>query len=324
MLNIFYNVIMKTIEVNAMNVIEVSGVSKKFKEQGRKFYALRDVSFDVRDGEIFGLLGPNGSGKTTMLNIIMNILDPDTGHVKILGKDPRKDRIVMESLNFVSGDARFHWALTVGNVLNFYGMIYNIEKAERKKRLNELTKAFGIEHLLNRRFYTLSTGETMRAVLVKALLNKPKIILMDEPTLGLDPEIAIKVRKEIRKANKKYNTTVLLTSHYMSEVEELADRIAFIYKGSIVDTGSISDVKSKKFDTYEVIITLTEAKDRRFLLKNGFRIKGNKISKSVSNDKNISEILSLLESRGLRINYVETRKPTLEDYFVKMLNEAEE
>lgn len=315
---------MSIMGVDAMNVIEISHVSKKFKDQGRKFYALRDVSFAVEEGEIFGLLGPNGSGKTTMLNIIMNILDPDIGSVKILGRDPRKDRTVMESTNFVAGDARFHWALTVGNILNFYGMIYNIEKNERKRRLEELTRAFGIEHLLNRRFYTLSTGETMRTVLVKALLNKPKIILMDEPTLGLDPEIAMKVRKEIRRVNRKFKTTVLLTSHYMNEVEELADRIAFINKGRIVDIGSIKDVKSKKFDTYEVIITLAEAKDKQFLLKNGFRIKGNKISKSVGNDKNISEVLSLLESRGLRVTYVETRKPTLDDYFVKILSEAKE
>jgi ABC-2 type transport system ATP-binding protein len=307
-----------------MNVIEISGVSKQFKTQGKKFYALRDVSFEVREGEIFGLLGPNGSGKTTMLNIIMNILDPDAGKVAILGRDPRKDRTVMESVNFISGDARFHWALTVGNILNFYGMIYNIEKAERRRRLEELTGAFGIGHLVNRRFYTLSTGERMRAVLVKALMNRPKVILMDEPTLGLDPEIAIRVRKEIRKANRKFNTTVLLTSHYMNEVEELAGRIAFINKGRIVDVGSIRDVKGKKFDTYEVIVTLSEVRDKSFLIKNGFKIKGNKVSKSVSNDRNMSETLSLLESRGLRVTYVETRKPTLDDYFVKILREAEE
>jgi ABC-2 type transport system ATP-binding protein len=309
-----------------MNVIEVENVSKRFKEQGKKFYALRDVSFSIGEGEIFGLLGPNGSGKTTMLNIIMNILDPDAGSVKILGKDPRKDRTIMESTNFVSGDARFHWALTVGNVLNFYGMIYNIPKSERKKRLAELTGAFGIEHLMKRRFFTLSTGETMRVVLVKALLNKPKIILMDEPTLGLDPEIAIKVRKEIKRVNKKFNTTVLLTSHYMNEVEELADRIAFINKGKIVDIGSVSEVKGKKFDTYEVIITLShlkEKKEKQFLIRNGFKIAGNKISKSVSNDTNISEVLSLVESCGMGIVFVETRKPTLEDYFVRILKEAE-
>jgi ABC-2 type transport system ATP-binding protein len=312
--------------MEAADVIEVNGVSKKFKEQGKKFYALRDVSLNVKEGEIFGLLGPNGSGKTTMLNIIMNILDPDAGSVKILGKYPRKDRTIMESTNFVSGDARFHWALTVGNVLNFYGMIYNIPKSERKKRLAELTGAFGIEHLMNRRFFTLSTGETMRVVLVKALLNKPKIILMDEPTLGLDPEIAIKVRKEIMRVNKKFNTTVLLTSHYMNEVEELADRIAFINKGKIVDIGSVSEVKGKKFDTYEVIITLShlkEKKEKQFLIRNGFKIAGNKISKSLSNDTHISEVLSLVESRGLGIAFVETRKPTLEDYFVRILKEAE-
>lgn len=305
-----------------MNVIEVTNVSKKFKERGKRFYALKDVSFSVRKGEIFGLLGPNGSGKTTLLNIILNVLIPDNGHVRILGKDPNKERSVLDVINFVSGDARFHWALTVENILHFYGMIYNIEKEERIKRIEKLTKTFGAEELLKRRFFTLSTGEKMRVILARAEINKPKIILMDEPTLGLDPEISIRVRDEIKKLNKKFRTTILLTSHYMNEVEELADRIAFINKGSIIDMGTVEKVKMRKFTTYDVIITLSKIKDRGFLGRQGFRIKGNKISKSLDIDENISKILSALESKNYDIINIETKKPTLEDYFVKITKEG--
>ncbi len=307
-----------------MNAIEVTNVSKKFKERGKKFYALKGVSFSVKSGEIFGLLVPNGSGKTTLLNIILNVLMPDTGYVRILGKDAAKERSVLDKINFVSGDARFHWALTVENILNFYGMIYNLEKEERSRRIEKLVKIFGAEDLLSRRFFTLSTGEKMRVILLKAEINKPMIILMDEPTLGLDTEISIRVRNEIKKLNRKFGTTILLTSHYMQEVEELADRIAFINKGSIIDVGSVEEVKIKKFPKYEAIITLGKIKNTEFLRRHGFRIKGNKIYKSIGLDKNISETLFLLKTRKYEITNVEMRRPTLEDYFVKIIKEGRE
>lgn len=306
-----------------MYAVEISSVSKQFKEGGKKFYALKGVSFGVKNKEIFGILGPNGSGKTTLLNIIMNVLIPDAGYVKILGKDPNKERGVLEQMNFVSGDARFHWALTVENILNFYGMIYNLGKDERGARIEKLVKVFGAGDLLKRRFFTLSTGERMRVILVRSLINKPKIILMDEPTLGLDPDISITVRNEIRKASRKFKTTILLTSHYMYEVEQLCDRIAFINKGLIVDVGSVEKVKLKKFTTYDAIITLARLKDRAFLIRQGFKIRGNKIYKSVGIDKNISEVLSVLGKRKYEITNVETRKPTLEDYFVKITKEGQ-
>ena len=305
-----------------MKAIEVENVSKKFKEFGKEFYALKDVSFSVKDNEIFCLLGPNGSGKTTMLNIIMNILVPNSGSVKILGNEVNRDKSVLEKVNFVSGDARFHWSIKVENILNFFGMIYNLEEEKRKSRIEKLVRAFGIEYLMKRRYFTLSTGEKMRVVLAKSLINEPKIILMDEPTLGLDPDIAITVRNEIKKANKKFKTTILLTSHYMYEVEELADRIAFLNKGSIIDTGTVEKVKSKKFSTYEVLIRLSEIKDKRFLLKHGFHINGNIISKRISAGDDINKILSILQAGKFSITNIETRKPTLEDYFVKISSEA--
>ncbi len=220
-----------------MQAIEINNISKKFKMQGRPFFALKDVNISVPRGEIFALVGPNGSGKTTLLNIISSMLVPDAGYVKILGKDVQKNRGIIESMSFVSAETRFHWALRVRDVLNFYGRAYGLSKHERERRIAHLSGFFGIKDIMERRFDALSTGERMRLVFAKSLLNEPKILLMDEPTLGLDPDMALRLRNEVININKNFSTTVFLTSHYMQEVERLSKRVAFIYKGRIIKVG---------------------------------------------------------------------------------------
>lgn len=230
-----------------MNAIEISNVSKKFKVSGKEFYALKDVSLRINDKEIFGLLGPNGSGKTTLMNIIIGLLIPDEGNVKILGKDAARFPEVMEKVGLVSTDARFHWALSVKDVFTFFGMVHGLKKQEREKRTSDLVDFFGLNKIINRRVDGLSTGERMRLSFAKALLNRPRILLLDEPTLGLDPHISIKLRDEIKHINKAFGTTALLTSHYMREVEQLANRVAFIYKGRVTDTRNVKGTDLEKY-----------------------------------------------------------------------------
>ncbi|MBI4167545.1 MAG: ABC transporter ATP-binding protein [Candidatus Aenigmarchaeota archaeon] len=230
-----------------MNAIEVNNVSKKFKVSGKEFYALKNVSLDVKQNEILGLLGPNGSGKTTLTNIIIGLLIADEGNVKLLGKDVEKFPDITEKIGLVSTDARFHWALSVNDVFSFFGMVYGLDRKERKKRADELMNFFGLESLVNRRVDALSTGEKMRLSFAKALMNNPKILLLDEPTLGLDPSISIKLRKEIKNINKEFGTPMLLTSHYMREVQQLANRVAFIYKGRIMDTRKVKGLDLEKY-----------------------------------------------------------------------------
>lgn len=304
-----------------MNVVEVTNVSKKFKENKKNFYALQDVSFTVGKGEIFGLLGPNGAGKTTMMNIILGLLVQDSGKVKIFGKNVIRNREILERMNNASGNTYFHWALRPRDVLRFYAMVYGVPKEKIEKRIDKLNKFFGLEGLEKRKFYMLSTGERMRLVLAKSLINKPDLLLLDEPTLGLDPDISIKVREEIIRINRKFGTSIILTTHYMQEAEQLADRIAFINKGRIVDVGRTEKIKSNQFSTYEIILTLEHVKDTTFLKRSGFRIKGNRISKTLKLDENVSEIIALLTEKKYKITDVETKKPTLEDYFVKILDD---
>ena len=303
-----------------MNVVEVTNVSKKFKEKKKEFYALKDVSFSVGKGEIFGLLGPNGAGKTTLMNIILGLLVQDSGEVRIFGKDVIKNRELLERMNNASGNTYFHWALRPRDVLRFYAMVYGVPKEKIEQRIDKLHKFFGLEELEKRKFYILSTGERMRLVLAKSLINKPELLLLDEPTLGLDPDISIKVREEIERINRKFKTSIILTTHYMQEAEQLADRVGFINKGQIVDTGRTDRIKSAQFSTYEIILTLENTKDKAFLKRHGFKIKGNTISKTLKLDENVSEVIGLLTQKKYKIFDVETKKPTLEDYFVKILD----
>ena len=302
-----------------MNVVEIDNVSKKFKYSGREFFAVKDVSFSVGKGDIFGLLGPNGAGKTTTLNMIIGILVPDSGRIRIFGKDAQKDVGVLETMSLTSGGSQFHGNLKARDIMNFYGRMYGIEKRERERRISRLVKFFGLESFLERKFWYLSTGQKMRLTFAKAMLNYPKLLLLDEPTLGLDPDIAIRMRDEIKRINRKFGTTIVLTSHYMSEVEQLCNKIAFIDKGSIIDMGITEKVKLKQFSTYDVFISVKEVKKRHILEKYGFHISGNILRNKLPTGENISEMLSFLVRNGLTVMNVETRKPTLEDYFVKML-----
>ena len=299
-----------------MNVVEVTNVSKKFKEKKKEFFAVKDVSFSIQKGEIFGLLGPNGAGKTTMINMLLGILVQNSGDIKIFNQTVCPD--VMERMNLVSSDTKFHWVLPAREILEFYGRVYGINAEERSRRIENLSKIFDIEHIMNSKFSYLSTGERMKLSFAKAMLNRPDLLILDEPTLGLDPDIAIKVRNEIKRVNKKFNTTILLTSHYMHEVEQLCNRIAFMSEGEIIETGSVDKVKLKNFSSYEAIIKVEEVKSVQLLKRNGFRVSGKVLKKTLSAEDSISKSLAFLHTQGVKVLDIETKKPTLEDYFVKI------
>ena len=300
-----------------MNPIVVTNVSKTFGKKDQKFKALSNVSLEVKEGEIFGLLGPNGAGKTTLINVMLNLLIPDEGEVRILGEKPIPD--VLNKINVVAGGSEFHWALTPTDILKFFAKIYQVPNGQ--ERINELAELLEIKHLMNRKVSWFSTGERLRVAFAKALLNKPKLLLMDEPTLGLDPDIARNVRNEVERLNKEEGTTILLTSHYMHEVEQLCDRIAFIYKGRIVDIGEVKEVKLKRFATYDVILTLNKKPTAKFVKENKLEAKGNRVRATLHDEEAMSTLLAETHLAGYLVKDVSIKKPTLEDYFIKVLGE---
>ncbi len=305
------------------SVVDVTNISKTFRYKRQDFFAVKSVSFTVEKGEIFGLLGPNGAGKTTIINMIVGILVPDVGSIKVFGKNVQKDASVLEEISLSSGGSSFHGNLRTRDILNFYAKIYGLDKDTKNKRLGKLVRFFGLEDIMERKSWYLSTGERMRLSFARTLLNYPKLLLLDEPTLGLDPDIAIKVRDEIKRINRKFGTTIVLTSHYMHEVEQLCNRIAFIDKGSIIDMGSIEKVKMKQFSTYDVFIKVAKIRDAAALRKMGFKIKGNILHKKIEMEENITAILAALAKKKVEILNIETKKPTMEDYFVKILDKKD-
>lgn len=301
-----------------MNIIEIKNLSKRFKENKKQFYALKDVTLGIKKGEIFGILGPNGAGKTTLINIMLDMLIQDEGELQLFGKDPHKQREVLERTGFVSGMSRFHWSLRPKNILMIYGIMHGLSKKETDDRTEKLIKFFNLEKTVPKKFQMLSTGERMRLIFAKALIHHPEILLLDEPTLGLDPDMAIKVRNEIKRINKKFNTTIVLTSHYMQEVEMLANRIAFMDRGRVIDIGKIDHLKKKQFDTYEILVKVRKIKNRQFLVRKGFIVKGNEISRTIPAGEDVTETLHMLASKKFDIVDFKTKRPTLEDYFVKL------
>ncbi len=242
-------------------IVDVRGITKYFLEEGKRFYALSNVSISVDKGEVFGLLGPNGAGKTTLISILTTQLLPDEGGAYVSGYNILRDRYkILANINAVSAESKFHRLLNPREILEFYSKMYSIPKVERDSRIKFVVKSMEIENIMNVRFDWLSIGERMRLLLAKALLNHPKVLFLDEPTLGLDPDIAIKTRKLIKKINKDWGTTVFLTSHYMYEVEQLCKRIAFLNKGKVEFVGKVKDLKRKFNNLENYFVTMVEMK----------------------------------------------------------------
>jgi ABC-2 type transport system ATP-binding protein len=215
-------------------------VERLTKTYGR-FTAVHDVSFVVHAGEIAGLVGPNGAGKTTIIHMMLGLISPNAGSVRLFGEnlDTNREQI-LQRLNFTSPYMAFPARLTVLENLKVFAGIYNVRNPATK--INELLERFGIGRLENNPISRLSSGEVTRVGLCKAFLNNPELLLLDEPTAYLDPQAAVQVREILLDLQKSRGTTVLYTSHNMHEVERMCDRILFLSKGSIIATGTPIEV----------------------------------------------------------------------------------
>jgi ABC-2 type transport system ATP-binding protein len=209
-------------------------------ENLRKVYgamiAVDGVSFTVMPGEIVGLLGPNGAGKTTTINMVLGVLEPTTGTVQIDETDLAKDRArALGRTNFAAVYATLPGNLTVSENLKFFGLLYSIKSL--RARVEEVLDAFELKELRNTKCGLLSSGEQTRAALAKALLNRPQLLLLDEPTASLDPSAAQIVRERIRGLAKRERCGILWTSHNMHEVEAVCDRVLFLSHGKVLLEG---------------------------------------------------------------------------------------
>jgi ABC-2 type transport system ATP-binding protein len=215
-------------------------VQKLTKIYGR-FTAIDEVSFSVQSGEIVGLLGPSGAGKTTTIHMILGLIKPTAGSVSIFGQLFEENRQeILEKVSFTAPYVQFPIRLTVFENLMVFARLYNIREPSAK--ILELLRMFAMEELRDKPVSRLSSGENTRVGLCKAFMNEPKLLLMDEPTAYLDPQLSIQVKKILRNMQQQSGTTILYASHNMADVEEMCGRIIFLNRGSVLATGTPIEV----------------------------------------------------------------------------------
>lgn len=217
------------------SAVEAVTICKGFRSLFQRKEVLKEISLDIDGSEIFGILGPNGSGKTTLLSIFSTLIYPDSGSLSVMGFDARRETgRVREIINISTGKANFPWSLTVRENLIHYGMLYGLYGRALAGVVEEVMESFDLFPYKDQRFEGLSSGLKQRVSLARAMLNHPKLLFLDEPTTGLDPQMSIKTRELIRRVHQEMGVAVVLTTHYMPEAEQLCERVAFLKEGRIV------------------------------------------------------------------------------------------
>ncbi len=253
-----------------------------FKREFKEIRALRNVSFSIEEGEKVGIIGPNGAGKSTLIKIMTGVLWPTKGYVRIMGKEPYKSKEVKEKIGVVFGQkSQFDYMVTPKDNIQFIASIYNVKNW--KKRFEKLVKTLNAKELENKPVRTLSFGERMKFEIVASLIHDPKILFLDEPTIGMDVEIKEELREFLRSLDK----TIIITSHDMGDIEEVVDRVILIYRGKILFDGKLRDLIKKYVKTKIVEVEAKEEIPLKYERRVGnyyrFNVRRNKVKKFVEN-----------------------------------------
>lgn len=236
-----------------MEVLKLNGISKQIKGKN----ILQDISFSLQNGEILGLLGPNGAGKTTMMKIIAGLSLPCSGQIKILGIDAVKERAKIKSqVSFVMQDNNMEREFTVKEALMYYARLYKV--VDYKIAVEKIIEQFSMTSWQDKNIDKLSGGMARKAMIARALLVKPKILLLDEPSVGLDPDVRLDIWQEIYKL-RQVGISVIITTHYMEEAEKLCDRIAILQDGKLKTVNTVDKLKKIMTKSIDEQITLEQA-----------------------------------------------------------------
>ena len=291
----------------------------------KKFYpnteAVKGISFSIQEGEFFGLLGPNGAGKTTTIHILTGLANKTSGEVKLFGKDVVEDYKEARALiGLVPQEFNFDAFEKVYNILYFASGYFGISSEVRKKRIENVLKELNLWEKRDQKAITLSGGMKRKLMIARALIHQPKILILDEPTAGVDVETRKAIWKFIRKLNKE-GITILLTTHYLEEAEELCERIAIINHGNIVTLDSKKNLL-ELLDGERVCIILKEEASIPPNLKKYNAIKNKNIITLPINPKTDTwkKVLNDINNSNLPIDKIETHKNKLEDIFIHLTN----
>ena len=244
-------------------------IKSLFNRKYRQVKAIDDIGFNIEEGELVGFIGPNGAGKTTTLKVLSGLLYPNSGEISVLGFTPfaRKNDF-LKNISLVMGQKnQLWWDLPPVDTFLLNKEIYEVSDSDYKTTLEEMTRILNIENILETPVRKLSLGQRMKCELVASLIHRPKVLFLDEPTIGLDVVMQKTLRDFIKEYNRKYQATILLTSHYMDDVKELCRRIIIIDKGQIIYDGSLAKI-SQKFATEKIItLILSEEVDLKTFAK---------------------------------------------------------
>lgn len=307
-----------------MDALKAVNLTKIFNPRKQPFTAVDHISFSLKEGEILGFLGRNGAGKTTTIQMLMGVLTPTEGEISYFGKNFKDNKEeILENVNFSSTYTNLPWDLTIWENLTFISWLYKINK--RQNRIKKIAATFKIERLLNQKMSELSAGQLTRVNLAKAFINYPKVLLLDEPTASLDPEVATYIRDFLLEERKKFQVSILLTSHNMREVEEVCDRVIFIDQGKIVaDDSPMMLAKTVEISHINFLVKDGLKRLEEYTTKNLLTIEkeGRYVTITI-NEKEIANFLKEITALGVVYEEISIETPDLEDYFLEKLKKGE-
>ncbi|HTL80381.1 MAG TPA: ABC transporter ATP-binding protein [Bacteroidia bacterium] len=301
-------------------MIEVQDLRKTYD----KNVALNGISFSIKDGEFYGLLGPNGAGKTTTISIISTILKPDSGKIMINGMDLSSNNIASKKIiGVVPQEIALYDKLTAQQNLEFWGSLYNVEKSLLNKRIDETLDLLGLADRKNDKIKDYSGGMKRRINIASALLHEPKILFMDEPTVGIDPQSRNLIFEVVEKLHKK-GMTIVYTTHYMEEAERFCDRIGIIDKGEIIVQGTLGELRefSKMKESIMVKLNQNGAETEEKIKKNfkgDYTLNGTELMVTSDNIRaDLPKVVMQCGELGLDLHSIDIQKVNLETIFLKL------
>lgn len=304
-----------------MSIIKIKNITKRFSDK----LVLDNVTYDVNDREIFGFLGPNGAGKSTLINIMTGLLIPDSGVVEICGYDIVKEPIkAKECIGYVPQDIALLEELNAYSNLEYFGALYGLKGKLLKERINEALEVTGLADRKKEKVKKYSGGMKRRLNLACAIMHHPKVLILDEPTVGVDPQSRNHIFSFVKEIGEKWGTTVIYTSHYMEEVEELCGRVFIMDLGKEVAYGTNSDVKNSVFPNNKIIIQGENITGEAIVKLNNLQ-GANKvveesgvISINIDDTFKLANALTILDENGVTIKKISYEEAKLEDVFLAL------
>ncbi len=299
-----------------MYSIEVKNLSKTYKKKSEEVRAVDQISFSLKKGEILGFLGPNGSGKTTTIQMLLGILTPSNGEIFYFSKDFKKNRSeILNSVAFASTYTSLPYILTVEENLKVYARLYGVKNVFAV--CDPLLERFEILDKKKQPVSSLSAGQVTRLMLVKAFSTNPKVVLLDEPTASLDPDVASDVCQFLMEQRERHGVSLLFTSHKMDEVSQICDRVIFLRKGKIIDNDLPKNL-AQKVSLYRLRLVIVDNMDKAVKLAQNSKIAclvENRTLELSLKEEEIPIFLKKLVQEDIAYASISIKEPSLEDYF---------